>query len=209
RLHVAHVPHRWYGLEEKEHGVNQLRVAGGVCGCCLNAAMQFYNNGGDNTSKNNMNTSSRFGSSSSGNHTSAYGSSLGIPLYPVSNIEVAEITKIAENAHRYLQIAFAEDLYLYCQANNINFPELREALNTKWNVNILEPRDGIGGHCLPKDTKMFLESSRSSRKSKILSAAIEVDRDYRRHLEARSVAIQGINHKMEEDKIKSIINQRI
>jgi UDP-N-acetyl-D-mannosaminuronic acid dehydrogenase len=208
RLHVAHVPHRWYGLEEKEHGVNQLRVAGGVCGCCLNAAMQFYDNGDDNTSKNSMVASSSFGSRS-GNHTSTYGSSLGIPLYPVSNIEVVEITKIAENAHRYLQIAFAEDLYLYCQANNINFPELREALNTKWNVNILEPRDGIGGHCLPKDTKMFLESSRSSRKSKILSAAIEVDQDYRRHLEARSVVIQGINHKMEEYKIKSIINQRI
>lgn len=108
-----------------------------------------------------------------------------------------------------MQIAFAEDLYLYCQANDFNFQELREALNTKWNVNILEPRDGIGGHCLPKDTKMFLESSKSSRKSKILSAAMEADQDYRRHLQARSVIIQEINHKMEEDKIKSIINQRI
>ena len=47
-------------------------------------------------------------------------------MHPVSNIEIAEITKIAENTHRYLQIAFAEDLYLYCQANNINFPELRD-----------------------------------------------------------------------------------
>ena len=62
-------------------------------------------------------------------------------------------------AHRYLQIAFAEEPYLYSQANNVNFPELREALNTKWNVDILEPMEGIGGHCLPKDTKMFLESS--------------------------------------------------
>ena len=35
RLHVAHIPHRWYALEEKEHGVNQLRVVGGVCECCL------------------------------------------------------------------------------------------------------------------------------------------------------------------------------
>ena len=43
RLHVAHAPHRWYALEEKEHGVNQLRVVGGVCNCCLEAAMQFYN----------------------------------------------------------------------------------------------------------------------------------------------------------------------
>ena len=30
RLHVAHIPHRWYALEEREHGVNQLRVVGGV-----------------------------------------------------------------------------------------------------------------------------------------------------------------------------------
>ena len=37
RLHVAHAPHRWYALEEKEHGVNQLRVVGGVCDCCLRA----------------------------------------------------------------------------------------------------------------------------------------------------------------------------
>ena len=42
RLHVAHAPHRWYALEQEEHGVNQLRVLGGVCECCLNVAMQFY-----------------------------------------------------------------------------------------------------------------------------------------------------------------------
>ena len=99
-------------------------------------------------------------------------------MHPVSEVEIAEITKIAENADRYLQIAFAEELYLYCQADNINFPELRDALNTKWNVGILEPREGIGGHCLPKDIKMFLQLRR---KNKILTAAIEVDEDYKRY----------------------------
>ena len=112
--------------------------------------------------------------------------SLGIPMHPVSDIEIAELAKIVENADRYLQIAFAEDLYLYCQANNISFPELRDAINTKWNVHILEPREGIGGHCLPKDTKMFLQSSKSI-KSKILQAAIEVDQDYRRYRESRQI----------------------
>jgi len=186
RLHVAHVPHRWYGLEEEEHGVKQLRVAGGVCDCCLNAAMQFYNYANESVNNDIMNSSISDGSDDDvdnkrySNYASAKKSGPRIPLYPVSNIEIAEITKIAENSHRYLQIAFAEDLYLYCQGNGINFQELRNALNTKWNVNILEPRDGIGGHCLPKDTKMFLESTTSSRKSKILSAAIEVDQDYRR-----------------------------
>ena len=50
-------------------------------------------------------------------------------------------------------------------------------MNTKWNVQILEPREGIGGHCLPKDTKIFLQSSNS--KSGILTAALKVDQDYR------------------------------
>jgi UDP-glucose 6-dehydrogenase len=36
-----------------------------------------------------------------------------------------------------------------------------------------------GGHCLPKDTKMFPQSSSNSRKSKILTAAIETDGDYK------------------------------
>ena len=242
RLHVAHAPHRWYALEEKEHGVNQLRVVGGVCDCCLRAAMQFYDgavistieeqreaiwrtttrenaskmsvtaanirdngNGRANNPNHNISASTELGSSSlksQGNPApsttseskiyssrsrvnSTKNTSLGIPMHPVPEIEIAELTKIIENAHRYLQIAFAEDLYLYCQKNNINFAELRDSLNTKWNVNVLEPREGIGGHCLPKDTKMFLNSSRSI-KSKIIEAAIQADLEYRRYRENRA-----------------------
>ena len=191
RLHVAHAPHRWYALEEKEHGVNQLRVVGGVCDCSLRAAMQFYDGAVISTieeqreastpksasietteittSGNGNGNGNGHGLNNFTNIPSIKNTSLGIPMHPVPEIEIAELTKIIENAHRYLQIAFAEDLYLYCQANNINFAELRDSVNTKWNVNVLEPREGIGGHCLPKDTKMFLNSSRSI-KSKILEA---------------------------------------
>lgn len=187
RFHVVHAPHRWYALEEKEHGVNQLRVIGGVSNCCLRAGLQFYS--GDNC---NTRVERQDSSHSSLLSQSYLVSSLGISMHPISNIDTAEITKITENAHRYLQIAFAEDLYLYCQANNINFSELRDALNTKWNVNILEPREGIGGHCLPKDTRMFLQSSQSSKKnkSKILAAAVEVDQDYRRYRNIRGTPFQ-------------------
>ncbi|MGB6532384.1 MAG: NAD(P)-binding domain-containing protein [Candidatus Nitrosopolaris sp.] len=173
RLHVVHAPHRWYAAEEKEHGINQPRVIGGVCDCCLKAGMQFY---GD--------TRVYRSSSSPQIPNDKNCKSLGIPMHSVREIEIAELTKVVENAHRYLQIAFAEELYLYCQANNINFPELRDAVNTKWNVNILEPREGIGGHCLPKDTKMFLQSSKSIR-SKIVIAATEVDQDYRRYRQTK------------------------
>ena len=178
RLHVAHAPHRWYALEEDVHGVNQIRVIGGVSDCCLKIALQFYDSGNDVLELTDNITSNKI-------YDTPKTNSLGIPMHPVSEIEIAELTKIIENADRYMQIAFSEDLYLYCQTNNVNFGELREALNTKWNVNILEPRDGVGGHCLPKDTKMFLQSSKAI-KSKILMAAMEVDQDYRRFREMRS-----------------------
>jgi UDP-N-acetyl-D-mannosaminuronate dehydrogenase len=177
RLHVAHAPHRWFSLEEDVHGVNQVRVVGGVSDCCLKVALQFYDSGNEVLEFNDDTITKD-------NHKRCRINSLGIPMHPVSEIEIAELTKIIENADRYMQIAFSEDLYLYCQANNVNFAELRDSLNTKWNVNILEPRDGVGGHCLPKDTKMFLQSSKSI-KSKILMAAMEVDHDYRRFREMR------------------------
>ena len=201
RLHVVHAPHRWYSLDEEKYGVNQLRVIGGVNPCCLKLGLEFYaghskcdaeistdeeilNNYNEQENKNKFilevqQTFNEANSLSNNNQleSQAYIQNLEIPMHSVSSIEVAELTKIIENSHRYLQIAFAEELYIYCQANNILFSELRDALNTKWNVEILEPRDGIGGHCLPKDTKMFLTSSKM--RSKILQSAMEVDTLYR------------------------------
>jgi len=172
RLHVVHAPHRFYALEENDHGVNQPRVIGGVHDCCLRLGMQFFT--GSELANQNGNSNTYKG--------------LGLPMLPLSRIEIAELTKIIENSHRYLQIAFAEELFLYCQANGINFWELRTALNTKWNVNILEPRSGIGGHCLPKDTKMFLNSSNLVR-SRIISSAMEVDEEYKRYVQTASPTI--------------------
>lgn len=213
RLHVVHAPHRWYSLDEENYGVNQLRVIGGVNPCCLNLGLIFYNgNSKCKSSKisndedillqyNRLENNKVFADNSKLNLIkdslssvdtvldSKNNKSLEIPMHAVSSIEIAELTKIIENSHRYLQIAFAEELYLYCQANNILFSDLRDALNTKWNVEILEPREGIGGHCLPKDTRMFLNSSKI--KSKILQSAIEVDslyRDFRSRKEKKLIA---------------------
>ena len=181
RFHVVHAPHRWYALEEDVHGVNQLRVIGGVCDCCLRTGIRFYN-GVEHEERSDLEYYSG---------TISY-RSLHIPMYSVSTVELAELSKIVENADRYLQIAFAEDLYMFCKANRISFAELRDAVNTKWNVNILEPRDGIGGHCIPKDTRMFLESSEI--KSKILIAAQEVDKNYRKYIEGMVKDLKQINH---------------
>jgi UDP-N-acetyl-D-mannosaminuronic acid dehydrogenase len=195
RLHVVHAPHRWYALEENIHGVNQLRIIGGVSSCCLQHGLNFYDgvdirlsSDGGSDGGGSSSSKQRDSNPDSIAHIKTDGRSLQIPMHPVSSIEVAELTKIIENAHRYLQIAFAEELYLYCKANNISFTELRHSLNTKWNVEILEPRDGIGGHCLPKDTKMFVNSSNTI-KSKILQAAMEIDEEYREYIQKRDSAL--------------------
>jgi len=111
RLHVAHAPHRWYALEQEEHGVNQLRVLGGVCQCCLDVAMQFYDGSTvDEQLLQQLNQEHQHQQEQRSKQQTGRAlpnKSLGIRMHAVPQIEIAEITKIAENAHRYLQIAFA------------------------------------------------------------------------------------------------------
>jgi UDP-N-acetyl-D-mannosaminuronic acid dehydrogenase len=113
RLHVVHAPHRWYASEEKEHGVNQLRVIGGIHDCCLHEGMQFYNgqvieNKYNGTDIIYTNMAATLESSLSSSFV-ASNKSLEIPMHHVPRVEIAEVTKIVENAHRYLQISFAEE----------------------------------------------------------------------------------------------------
>jgi UDP-N-acetyl-D-mannosaminuronic acid dehydrogenase len=194
RVHVVHVPHRWYALEQDIHGVNQLRVIGGVSECCLKSGLEFYgtNNGGLIT------TGACNDQVANSSDSCRILKNLSMPLHPVSEIEIAELAKIVENSYRYVQIAFAEDLNMYCHKNNVNFNELRKAVNTKWNVSLPEARNGIDGHCLPKDAKMFVQDNAA--KSKIVTAAMEVDADFRRDKEEQNlvVAIKTIDTKRSE-----------
>jgi UDP-N-acetyl-D-mannosaminuronic acid dehydrogenase len=194
RIHVVHVPHRWYALEQDVHGVNQLRVIGGVSECCLRLGLEFYGtNNGELMTGGVCNDQVAISSD-----TYRILKNLSIPLHPVSEIEIAELAKIVENSYRYVQIAFAEDLNMYCHKNNLNFNELRNAVNTKWNVSLPEARNGIGGHCLPKDAKMFVQEDNAA-KSKIVTAAIEVDADFRRYKEEQNpITIKTIDTKRSE-----------
>ena len=160
RMHVAHIPHRYYNKEKSDHGVRQLRVLGTPKDCCRYVANNFY------------------------------GDQLGIPIHPVKSPEVAELTKIVENTYRYLQISFAEELKIVCDSKKVDFEELRKACNTKWNINILENQKGIGGHCLPKDTKMFLSFANGSVSKSLLETAMVVDMQYRAHIMERPLEKQ-------------------
>ena len=109
--------------------------------------------------------------------------SLDIPVFVVSSVEIAEMSKIVENAYRYLTIAFAEQVRMVAEAMGMPFWELRQAVNTKFNVDLPEAREGIGGHCLPKDVR-YLEyiGKKIGVSFDLVRCALEADKKYVRWL---------------------------
>ena len=99
-----------------------------------------------------------------------------IPLHVVSSIEIAEMTKIAENAYRFVQISFAEELKMICNGLGLSFEQVRDACNTKWNIDLLDAMEGIGGHCLPKDIRYLISLTAGGA---LLKSSITVDATYK------------------------------
>lgn len=63
----------------------------------------------------------------------------------------AEMCKLTENSFRDVNIAFANELSIICDENNINVRELIRLANNHPRVNILNPGTGVGGHCIAVD----------------------------------------------------------
>ena len=149
---LIHVPHRYWVDDSKRHGVKQNRVLGAVDSKSLEKGLNFYKN------------------------------FLEIPLHLAPSIEVAEMSKIAENAYRYVQIAFAEELSMICEQLDLGFKDVRQACNTKWNIEIPEARTGIQGHCLPKDIRYL---SSLSENNSLMKSAILADNKYQQWLKSK------------------------
>lgn len=69
----------------------------------------------------------------------------------VTNSRTAEMCKLTENSFRDVNIAFANELSLICDAQGINVWELIALANRHPRVNILQPGPGVGGHCIAVD----------------------------------------------------------
>lgn len=63
----------------------------------------------------------------------------------------AELVKTAENAYRDVQIAFANEVALICEAVGADAWKVRELVNKSPSRQMHLPGAGVGGHCIPKD----------------------------------------------------------
>jgi UDP-N-acetyl-D-mannosaminuronic acid dehydrogenase len=79
-----------------------------------------------------------------------YGKFVSGKIY-TTNSKTAEMCKLAENSYRDVNIAFANELSMLCNKNNVDVWELIRLANQHPRVNILQPGPGVGGHCIAVD----------------------------------------------------------
>lgn len=68
-----------------------------------------------------------------------------------TNASAAEMTKLAENAYRDVNIAFANELSLVADRLGVDVWEVIRLANRHPRVSILQPGPGVGGHCIAVD----------------------------------------------------------
>jgi UDP-N-acetyl-D-mannosaminuronic acid dehydrogenase len=87
----------------------------------------------------------------------------------VTNARTAELAKLAENAYRDVNIAFANELSIICDRLGINVWELIELSNRHPRVQILSPGPGVGGHCIAIDPWFIISAAPED--AKVMRAA--------------------------------------
>jgi len=117
----------------------------------------------------------------------------------VSSPLVAEIDKIIENAHRDLNIAFANELAMICEIYGIDVYEIIKTANSQPYCNILNP-GLVGGHCIPMDPYYILsEVERRGYTANLIKEARRINEAMANHVagmvEGEKVTILGLSFK--------------
>ena len=91
----------------------------------------------------------------------------------LTTVRTAEMCKLAENAFRDVNIAYANELSMICDNLGIDVWELSRLANRHPRVNILKPGAGVGGHCIAVDPWFIV--SAAPEKSHLIRTARKVN----------------------------------
>jgi len=103
----------------------------------------------------------------------------------------AEVVKAGENAYRDVQIAFANEMALLCEAMGANVWKVRELINECKKVKDTRsealrqmhlPGAGVGGHCIPKDPWLLIYGAKDLIDPKIIPLARQINNFMPRHM---------------------------
>jgi UDP-N-acetyl-D-mannosaminuronic acid dehydrogenase len=93
--------------------------------------------------------------------------------YTVNNTKIAELTKLAENSFRDVNIAFANELANICDELETDVWEVIKMANLHPRVNILSPGPGVGGHCIAVDPWFIVNAA--PKNSKLIKLARNIN----------------------------------
>lgn len=98
----------------------------------------------------------------------------------VASARAAEMSKLTENAFRDVNIAFANELAMVCEALDIDVWSVIRSANLHPRVNILKPGAGVGGHCIPVDPWFIIDQAPNI--AKLMRTARETNHAKTRHV---------------------------
>ena len=81
----------------------------------------------------------------------------------IGSVRSVELSKLAENAYRDVNIAFANELSLVCDDLDVDVFETIRLANHHPRVNILNPGVGVGGHCIAVDPWFIVSASEEAK----------------------------------------------
>jgi UDP-N-acetyl-D-mannosaminuronic acid dehydrogenase len=123
----------------------------------------------------------------------------------------AEMVKLTENAFRDVNIAFANELSLICEASAIDVWQVIRFASMHPRVKILDPGPGVGGHCIPVDPWFIVDQQPEL--ARLIRTAREVNLAKQAHVTARiqkassrfrnpRIALLGLSYKPNVDDLR-------
>ena len=112
-------------------------------------------------------------------------------VVPVSNPEVAEMTKVFENVFRSVNIALVNELAHLCEKMGLSVWEVIAAASTKpFGYMPFYPGPGIGGHCIPLDPYYLANKAREfDFHTRFIELAAEINEHMPYHVVSRILEV--------------------
>lgn len=93
----------------------------------------------------------------------------------LTSARTAEMVKLAENAYRDVNLAFANELSVVCDELEVDAWDVIDLANKHPRVGILRPGPGVGGHCIAVDPWFIIAAAPGS--SHLMRVARQVNDD--------------------------------
>ena len=129
----------------------------------------------------------------------------------LTDADSAALVKLAENAYRDVNIAFANELSVICDRLGLDVWRVIDMANRHPRVNILRPGPGVGGHCIAVDPWFIVDSAPEL--ARLIRVAREVNDNKPHHVLARVqqladrfkdpvIACLGLSYKANVDDLR-------